>query len=448
MNLILVIDDNQGIAKALEVLLSLYDMKMLHAETPEHGLSCLENHDIDLIIQDMNFTEDTTSGEEGKQLFNSIQSQFPDIPVILLTAWGKIEMAVELVKQGAADYVTKPWDDIKLINTITNLLELKQLRTQNHNLRKQKSTQIGQLESQYDLCGTIFDSEAMLQSLSMATQIAHASIPVLITGPNGSGKDKIAEVIQTNSGVSKKPFVKVNIGALPVDLLEAELFGAEAGAFTGANKKRIGRFEAADGGTLFLDEIGNLPLNGQIKLLRVIQSGEYERLGSSETRKVNVRVISATNSNLLDEIEKGNFREDLYYRLNVIEIKVLPLVDRKDDILPLALHFMSEDCLLSSDAERVLEKHTWPGNVRELQNVIQRASLLAHNKKISVEDLGLPELSYNQNKRNYKEPDKQLLVETLEKNKHNISQTAKQLGLSRQSLYRRMTKHGIPKEAF
>ncbi len=446
MNLILVIDDNQGIAKALDVLLSIYDLTMLHARTPEEGLFVLEENDIDLIIQDMNFSEDTTSGEEGIMLFNRIQSLYPEIPVILLTAWGKIETAVELVKLGAADYVTKPWDDVKLINTITHLLELKQLRRQNQIFRNQKIKQTKELESRFDLCGTVFDSEAMLQSLSMATQIAHAQIPVLITGPNGSGKEKIAEVVQANSSVSSNPFIKVNIGALPVDLLEAELFGAEAGAFTGANKKRIGRFEAADGGTLFLDEIGNLPLNGQVKLLRVIQSGEFERLGSSVTKKVDVRVISATNVDLIDEIKKGNFREDLYYRLNVIEIKVLPLIDRKDDILPLALHFMPDDGVLMPEAEKILEKYSWPGNVRELQNVIRRASLLAKNNKISVVDLGLPELSQNQNKKNYQEPGKKLLVETLKKNKHNISQTAKQLGLSRQSLYRRLNKHGIPKE--
>ena len=445
MSQILLIDDNQGIAKALKVLFSLYNLSMQHAETPEQGLVLLETTEIDLVIQDMNFSDDTTSGEEGKILFNQIHNQYPDTPIILLTAWGKIEMAVELVKQGAADYITKPWDDIKLVNTLTNLLELGQLRRQTHSILKHKSDQAKKLAKNFDLCDTIFDSEAMLQNLTIATQIAHADIPVLITGPNGSGKEKIAEVIQVNSSVCKQPFIKVNIGALPVDLLEAELFGVEAGAFTGAQKKRIGRFEAADGGTLFLDEIGNLPLNGQIKLLRVIQTGEFERLGSSKTRKVTVRIISATNADLKEEIEKGTFREDLYYRLNVIEINIVPLCDRKDDILPLALHFMPDDFVLTRDAERDLMNHSWPGNVRELQNVIQRASLLSNDKKLSADKLGLLPVKIASNNSSRIEPDKQMLIETLAKNKHNISQTAKQLGLSRQSLYRRLDKYDIAK---
>ncbi|WP_444997636.1 sigma-54-dependent transcriptional regulator [Aliikangiella sp. IMCC44359] len=446
MSQILVIDDNQGIATALDVLFSIYDISMLHADSPQEGLRLLQTNDISLVIQDMNFSEDTTSGEEGRTLFNTINATYPDIPVILLTAWGNIEMAVELVKAGAADYLTKPWDDNKLIATIKNLMELSQLRQQTNTLLSEKSQQTSTLSAQFNLCGTIFCSEAMLQSLTMATQIAHANIPVLITGPNGSGKEKIAEVIQANSGVQDKPFVKVNVGALPIELLEAELFGAEAGAFTGAKKRRIGRFEMADGGTLFLDEIGNLPLSGQVKLLRVIQTGEFERLGSSETLKVDVRIISATNANLLKEIENGNFREDLYYRLNVIEIKAPPLSQRVDDILPLTLHFMPEDLTLSKDAENTLLSYHWPGNVRELENVVQRASLLAQNKKIEVFNLGLPEIKKDKKIPTVIEPDKETLTQILQANRNNISQTAKQLGLSRQSLYRRMNKYGIDKK--
>ncbi|TQV85034.1 sigma-54-dependent transcriptional regulator [Aliikangiella coralliicola] len=445
MNQILVIDDNQGIATALEVLFSLYDIETIHADSPEKGLFLLQSNPVDLVVQDMNFSEDTTSGEEGHILFNQIHTAYPDLPVILLTAWGNLEMAVELVKAGAADYLTKPWDDNKLITTVKNLIELGQLRQQTNSMLSQKSNQANELANQYDLCGTIFSSQRMLQSLTMATQVAHSDIPVLITGPNGSGKEKIAETIQANSSVKDKPFVKVNIGALPVELLEAELFGAEAGAFTGAAKKRIGRFESADGGTLFLDEIGNLPLSGQIKLLRVLQTGEFERLGSSETRKVNVRVISATNADLLEEIKTGQFREDLYYRLNVIEIKVAPLSQRVDDILPLALHFMPDDHTLSHDAERTLLNYAWPGNVRELENVIKRASLLAKNKRIEAEDFGISVEKIEVTQRQSNEPDKAMIIQALAENKNNISQAAKQLGLSRQSLYRRMDKFSIPK---
>jgi len=447
MNQILIIDDNYGIATALDVLFSLYEIKTIHADTPEQGLLLLQSNKVDLIIQDMNFSEDTTSGEEGKTLFKQIHANYPDLPVILLTAWGNIETAVNLVKSGASDYLTKPWDDTKLVTTVQNLIELGQLRQQTNSMISQTSSQTHSLSEQYNLCGTIFNSSAMLQTLTMATQIAHADIPVLITGPNGSGKEKVAETIQANSSEKDNTFVKVNVGALPMELLEAELFGAEAGAFTGAQKKRVGRFEAADGGTLFLDEIGNLPLSGQIKLLRVLQTGEFERLGSSQTRKVKVRVISATNADLLDEIKQGNFREDLYYRLNVIEIKVAPLVDRVDDILPLALHFMPEGTTLSNEAESRLQNHSWPGNVRELENVIKRASLLASEGHIQVKDLGLPEKEFiTPRNTTVIEPDKEELLQTLQANRHNISQTAKQLGLSRQSLYRRMDKFSIPRD--
>ena len=445
MNQILIIDDNQSIATALDVLFSIYDIDTLYAESPEQGLEILKSSKVDLVIQDMNFTEDTTSGEEGQKLFRTINNQYPDLPVILLTAWGNLEMAVELVKEGASDYLTKPWDDNKLVTTVKNLIELGQLRNQTHSLIQENNAQSNSLSARFDLCGTIFHSPAMTQTISMATQVAHSDIPVLITGPNGSGKEKLAEIIQANSSVREKPFVKVNVGALPTDLLEAELFGAEAGAFTGATKKRIGRFETANGGTLFLDEIGNLPLSGQIKLLRVLQTGEFERLGSSETQRVNVRIISATNANLKESIADGSFREDLYYRLNVIEIKSPPLVERGSDILSLALYFMPDHIELSTAAEQVLLSYDWPGNVRELENVMKRASLLAQNNIIQPENLGLeferkPSISINKH-----EPDKAELLNALESNKNNISQTAKQLGLSRQSLYRRMEKFDIPR---
>jgi len=445
MSRILIIDDNQSIATALEVLFSIYDIDTLYAESPEQGLLFLQSYQIDLVIQDMNFTEDTTSGEEGRTLFKQIHSSYPDLPVILLTAWGNLEMAVELVKDGAADYLTKPWDDTKLVTTVKNLVELGQLRTQTSQLLQKSNEQTNALSNRFDLCDTIFNSQPMIHTISMATQIAHSDVPVLITGPNGSGKEKIAEIIQANSSEKDRPFVKVNVGALPTELLEAELFGAEAGAFTGATKRRIGRFEMADGGTLFLDEIGNLPLSGQIKLLRVLQTGEFERLGSSETRKVNVRVISATNANLKKSIESGEFREDLFYRLNVIEIKVPPLNERSDDILPLALHFMPDGVELSQSAEQQLLQYDWPGNVRELENVMKRASLLAQNSIVQPDNLGIEIKAGNPVSLSNNEPDKAQLILALQQNKNNISQTAKQLGLSRQSLYRRMDKYEIPK---
>jgi DNA-binding NtrC family response regulator len=275
---------------------------------------------------------------------------------------------------------------------------------------------------------------------SLATQVASANVPVLITGPNGAGKDVVARVIQANSVRKDKPFITVNVGALPANLMEAELFGAEAGAYTGADSRREGRFEAADGGTLFLDEIGNLSAEGQMKLLRVLQTGEYERLGSSKTRKADVRIISATNMDLPEAIRQRNFREDLYYRLNLIEIAVPPLSNRKQDILPLARHFLPESAQLSASAESALVQHNWPGNVRELQNLARRTAILAPDGKISAEDLGLQRSGTAPLREQLAEPDAVEIKEVLEANGGNVSRAARQLGLSRQALYRRMEK--------
>ena len=322
---LLIIDDNPAVATALEVLFSLHDISTLHAQTPEAGLAMLQSESVDLVIQDMNFTEDTTSGDEGVALFAQIRARYPDLPVILLTAWTHLSSAVELVKAGAADYVAKPWDDRKLLATVNNLLELAEARSELDRRRNRERARQEQLAQKYDLRGVVFDDPASERVIALACQIARSDLPVLITGPNGSGKEKIAEIVQANSSVKNGAFVTLNCGALPSELIEAELFGADAGAYTGANKAREGKFEAADGGTLFLDEIGNLPLAGQMKLLRVLETGRFERLGSNRERHVTVRVISATNADLPALIREGSFREDLYYRLNAIELSLPPL---------------------------------------------------------------------------------------------------------------------------
>ena len=255
---ILIIDDNRDIAHALKVLFTLNNIDCDCAYTPEEGLAMLQQESFDLVIQDMNFTADTTSGNEGLQLFNDIRQINQDIPIILITAWTQLETAVELVKSGAADYLAKPWDDDKLLVSVNNLIELNELQTQQRQRAKNKQQQHIELEQKYQLCNVQFRSEHMLHLLQMATQVAAADVPILITGPNGSGKEKIAEIVQANSACQSGPFIKLNVGALSNDLLEAELFGAEAGSYTGATKRRIGRFELAHGGTLFMDEIGNL----------------------------------------------------------------------------------------------------------------------------------------------------------------------------------------------
>ena len=322
MRTVLIIDDNPAVGEALSLALSLHEIRPLIALTPEQGLAMLETDRVDVVIQDMNFTADTTSGEEGIELFRAIRQRHADLPVILLTAWTHLETAVELVKAGAADYLAKPWDDAKLLATVENLLELSESTREVTRARNERRKRREDLQRRYDLDNIVFSSEAMARTLDLACQVARSDVPVLITGPNGAGKERIAAIVHANSGVKRGPFIAVNCGALPGELIEAELFGAEAGAYTGANKAREGRFEMADGGTLFLDEIGNLPLSGQVKLLRVLETGQFERLGSGRTRHVKVRVLSATNADLKAMIRAGTFREDLYYRLNVIEVNL------------------------------------------------------------------------------------------------------------------------------
>ncbi len=443
MSTVLIIDDNPAVATALDILFSLHDIASLHADSPQAGLRMLENEHVDLVIQDMNFSADTTSGEEGQALFADIRARHPDLPVILLTAWTHLESAVGLVKAGAADYVAKPWDDAKLLATVNNLLELAEARSELDRRREHERRGREALAQRYDLQGTVFADPASERIIGLACQVARSDLPVLITGPNGSGKEKIAQIIQANSSVKHGPFVTVNCGALPSELIEAELFGADAGAYTGANKAREGKFEAADGGTLFLDEIGNLPLNGQMKLLRVLETGRFERLGSNRERQVKVRVVSATNADLSAMIADGTFREDLYYRLNTLELAMPPLIERPGDILPLADHFRPADKPLSESARAALLRHPWPGNVRELRNAIQRAGLLATGSRIEADDLNLPRTAAGPRPVAAREPDRDDIEAALSRAQGVIAQAAAELGLSRQALYRRMERHGI-----
>jgi DNA-binding NtrC family response regulator len=442
MPTVLIIDDNAAVAMALDVLFSLHDIAALRAASPEEGLALLATEAVDLVIQDMNFTADTTSGAEGVALFRAIRRLYPDLPVILLTAWTHLDAAVDLVKAGAADYLSKPWDDQRLLATVSNLVELGQANRALSQTAQRERRARRELEEQFDLRGLIWRDPATERVLSLACQVARADVPVLITGPNGTGKERIAEIIQANSQVANGPFVVLNCGALPAELIEAELFGAEAGAYTGAARAREGKFEAADGGTLFLDEIGNLPLAGQMKLLRVLETGRFERLGSNRERQVKVRVVSATNADLAAMIRAGTFREDLFYRLNVIELRLPPLAARPGDILPLAHSFMNGARQFEAAAESALMAHAWPGNVRELKNVITRASLLATGAVITVADLGLPPAPAVAPSSDA-EPDREAIVQALARARKSVAQAAAELGLSRQALYRRMERLGI-----
>jgi DNA-binding NtrC family response regulator len=436
---VLVIDDSEAVRTALDVLLSMHGARVVAAESAAAGLDALAREQVDLVIQDMNFRREATSGEEGIALFRHIRELHPDLPVILLTAWTHLETAVELVKAGAADYVAKPWDNARLLTTVRNLLDLHAARAENRAIRRRRALARSELASRFDLKGLIYESEAMHALASTAVRVAHADVPVLITGPNGAGKEVIADVVQANSTVKSGPYVKVNVGALPDTLMESELFGTEAGAFTGA-KARIGRFEAADGGTIFLDELGNLSAQGQAKLLRVLQTGEYERLGSNTTRRTRARVIAATNASLPQLIKDGRFREDLLYRLNVIELEVPTLAARQEDILPLAQHFLEPNFTLAPDALRALARYHWPGNVRELRNAIHRACLLSVESVVTAKALALPVASEPADGSHI---DREAIERALLVADGVVAHAARDLGLSRQALYRRMEKLGL-----
>src|SRR4051812_36155563 len=393
---VLVVDDQPAVCAALELLFDVHGLETLTARTPERALELVRSEDLGVVLQDMNYHRDATSGEEGEALLRDIKRLDPDLPVLLMTAFQSLETAVRLVRDGASDYIAKPWNDDKLVATVKNLLRLRELSRENLRLRTQTNRARYDLAQGHDLCGLVYASAAMHEVVTLAAKVAPSEAAVLITGPNGSGKERLAQIVQANSRRKDRPFAQVNAGGLPDELLEAELFGAEAGAYTGAKKLRIGRFEEADGGTLFLDEIGNLSTAGQMKLLRVLQTGEFQRLGSNVTRKTDVRLISATNADLPRAIAQGAFREDLYFRLNVIELGVPALRDRPDDIVPLVQFMLCEHAKesgvsfeLADDAHQALLDHDWPGNVRELQNRIQRATLVCKGSTIVRADLGL-----------------------------------------------------------
>ena len=452
---VLIVDDQPSIRVALKLLCELNGLETLEAASPAAVPDLIAREDVGVVVQDMNFSIEKTSGQEGIDLFHAIRKLDPDLPVVLMTAFSSLRTAVSLVKEGAADYVEKPWDDQRLLLAIQNLLQLRDLKAESRRLQAQRTMARGELARRYDLCGTVYASEQMQTAISLAVHVARSDAPILITGPSGAGKEKLAEIVQANSRRKDQPFLKVNVGALPDDLLEAELFGAEAGAFTGAAKARTGRFEAASGGTLFLDEIGNLSLKGQARLLRVLQSGEFERLGSSVTRKVDVRVISATNANLASAIEAKQFREDLYYRLNVIEISLPPLGERADDVLPLAEQFLpgfaqgDRPLSIGPDGRAALLRHGWPGNVRELRNRLQRAALVSRDGVIGAADLGLSSAGPAVATTDPEEAvtldatERATIERALETANGVISRAASSLGLSRQALYRRMERLGI-----
>ena len=439
---VLIVEDQPAVANALRLLFDVHDIEAVVATDPDTAVEMANRREVAVVLQDMNFSPGATSGEEGIALFRRLRAADPELPILLITAWTSLETAVQLVKEGATDYVAKPWDDARLVATVQHLLAMWASREEETRLRAERARTRDSLARTSDLRGTVYESEAMHRIVSLAVQVAPSDVSVLITGPNGAGKEKIAEIIHANSRRRQKPFIKVNAGALPDELIESELFGAEPGAFTGSTRLRIGRFDTANGGTLFLDEIANLSAAGQMKLLRVLQTGEFERLGSSETRRVDVRVLCATNADLHQAVSQGRFRQDLYFRVAVIEIAVPSLGARREDVLPLADAFLRESGrTLTETARRALLAHSWPGNVRELQNRIQRAIAVSRGDELTPQDLDLAaerEIRAEESSLEKREVEMALLNAN-----GSVSRAAEALGMSRQALYRRMEKLGV-----
>jgi DNA-binding NtrC family response regulator len=398
---------------------------------------------------DLNYTRDTTSGQEGLDLLNSIQALDPTLPVIVMTAWGSVDLAVEAMRRGARDFIQKPWDNARLSAILKTQIELGQalrrgqrLEEENRALRAPKFPKL------------IADSAAMRPVLEMIARVGPSDANLLITGENGTGKGVVAETLHGVSARCSRPLLTVNAGGLSEGIFESELFGHVRGAFTDAKTDRVGRFEMADGGTLFLDEIANVSAAMQAKLLRVLETGEFERVGSSRTRRVNVRILSATNADLHAEVAAGRFRQDLLFRLNTIEIRLPPLRDRREDIPPLAAHFLREHARhyrkdvtgFEDGAMKALLAHPWPGNVRELDHSVERGVLMSQGSLIRAADLalrpareGAPRLE----EMSLEDVECLLIRKALARYDGNVSHAASALGLSRSSLYRRLQRYGI-----
>ncbi len=446
---VLVADDQADVREALRLVLKAEGFTVETASSPRATLAALGSREYDAVLMDLNYTRDTTSGEEGLDLLARIQALDSSLPVIVLTAWGTVDLAVEAMRRGARDFLQKPWDNARLVASVRTQIELA------HALRlSQRLEAENRLLAAQGRPTLIAESPAMRPVMDMVARVAPSDANVLITGEHGTGKDVLARTIQALSERSSKPLVTVNIGGLPETLFQSELFGHVKGAFTDAKTDRVGRFELADQGTLFLDEIANLPLNLQAKLLRVLETGEVERVGSSITRRVDVRVLSATNADVTAEVAAGRFREDLLFRLNTIEIHLPPLRDRKEDIPLLALHFLRRYAAryhkpaagFDDAALGLLARYPWPGNVRELDHTVERAVLLAQAELIQPSDLALESARQAPARLDELELDdveRILIQKAMGRYGGNVTQAARALGLSRSALYRRLEKHKL-----
>jgi DNA-binding NtrC family response regulator len=448
---VLIADDQPDVLEALRLLLKGEGFVVETTGSPAALLHAAEEREFDVALIDLNYTRDTTSGREGLTLLGKLQALDSTLPVVVMTAWGSVDSAVEAMRLGARDYVEKPWDNTRLLATLRTQVELSRaLRTtgklaaDNQRLRNADARP-----------ALVAESRGMQAVMRQLERIAPSDANVLVTGEHGSGKDVVARWIHAASHRAGRPMITVNVGGIAETLFESELFGHVKGAFTDAKTDRVGCFELADGGTLFLDEIANVTPKQQAKLLRVLESGELQRVGSSRTKHVDVRVIAATNANLAQEVADGRFREDLLYRLNTVEIRLPPLRERREDIPLLAAHFLREQAAhyhkpvaeLTPEAMRALLTHAWPGNVRELRHAVERAVLMASGRTVNEEDLGLQPAraggATSLDDLTLEEAEKLLIQRALTRHAGNVSRAADALGVSRSALYRRIQQFGL-----
>ena len=447
---ILIADDQPDVLTALRLLLKGEGYESESAVSPAQVLQFVTQGDFDAVLMDLNYTRDTTSGQEGLDLLSKLNAADPTLPVVVMTAWGSVGLAVEAMRRGAHDFVQKPWDNPRLLSIVRTQIELAAALRRENRLRAQNEILRGD-----SLPTLIAESEAMKPVLDLIARVGPSDANILIMGEHGTGKEVVAQTLHQISPRAKNAMVSVNIGGLAEGVFESEMFGHAKGAFTGAAADRIGRFELAHHSTLFLDEIANITPAQQARLLRVLETGEVERVGSSKVRKVDVRVLSATNADLASEVEQGRFRDDLLFRLNTVQIHLPPLRERPEDLPVLASHFLAKAAArygksvreFDRDALNSFRRHPWPGNVRELDHVIQRAVLMAKGRFVTEADLGLTPAAASGAPRledmSLEEVEHYLIRKTLERCGGSVTSAAKELGLSRSAMYRRIQKHGL-----
>ncbi len=445
---ILVADDQPDVLEAIRLLLKSEGYQIETAKSPAAVLKAIEARDFSLAIIDLNYARDTTSGQEGLDLLSKLQAADATLPVVVMTAWASVEIAVEAMRRGAKDFITKPWENPRLISIVKNQLELagavrayRRLEQENQILRGKGGPNL------------IAQSPAMRPVLDIISRVGPSDANVLITGENGTGKGVVAQALHAVSVRAGKAFISVNMGGLPEGVFESELFGHVRGAFTDAKADRAGRFELADGGTLFMDEIGNIPMSQQAKILRTLETGEFDRVGSSRTYRANVRLISATNSDLPTEVASGKFRQDLLFRLNTIHIHLPPLRERREDIALLAQHFLKQHVEryrkpitgFDEGAIEAMRGYAWPGNVRELDHSVERGVLMAQTKLLRAPDLGLnaSQSAPRLEDMSLEEVESFLIKKTLSRCDGNARKAAEELGLSRSAFYRRLERYKL-----